>query len=71
MITLEKDYFEKYRDFLGGPVVKTLCFQTRGWRFDPWSGNPTFHVAKDNNKCKLPIHSKKYKDKNNYGKREL
>ena len=22
-------------DFLGGPVVKTLCFQCRGNRFDP------------------------------------
>ena len=21
-----------------GPVVKTLCFLCRGWKFDPWSG---------------------------------
>ena len=27
------------RDFPGGPVVKTLSFQCRGHRFDPWSGN--------------------------------
>ena len=25
-------------DFPGGPVVKTLCFQYKGHRFDPWSG---------------------------------
>ena len=24
-------------DFLGGPVVKTLCSQCRGPGFDPWS----------------------------------
>ena len=23
----------------GGPVVKTRCFQRRGHRFDPWSGD--------------------------------
>ena len=27
------------RDFPGGPAVKTLCFQCRGYGFDPWSGN--------------------------------
>ena len=26
-------------DFPGSPVVKTPCFQYRGCRFDPWSGN--------------------------------
>ena len=26
------------RDFLGGPVVKTLYFQCRRTRFDPWVG---------------------------------
>ena len=26
-------------DFPGGPVVKTLGFQCKGRRFDPWSGN--------------------------------
>ena len=26
-------------DFLGGPVVKTLCCQYRGCGFDPWLGN--------------------------------
>ena len=28
-----------YRDFPGGPVVKTLCFHCRGCGFNPWSGN--------------------------------
>ena len=32
-------------DFLGGPVVKTLHFQCRGPRFDPWSGNRTLHAT--------------------------
>ena len=27
------------RDFLGGPVVKTLRFRCRGHGFDPWFGN--------------------------------
>ena len=27
------------REFPGGPVVRTLCFQCRGHRFDPWLGN--------------------------------
>ena len=27
------------RDFLGGPVVKTLHSQCRGYRFNPWSEN--------------------------------
>ena len=26
-------------DFPGGPVVKILCFQHRGHRFNPWLGN--------------------------------
>ena len=36
------------RDFPGGPVVKTPCFQCRGRGFDPWSGNsdPTCGTAK-------------------------
>ena len=29
----------KYRDFPGGPVAKTLSSQCRGPRFDPWSGS--------------------------------
>ena len=29
----------KMRDFPGGPVVQTLCFQCRGHGFNPWSGN--------------------------------
>ena len=28
-----------YRDFPGGPVVKTPSFHCRGHRFDPWPGN--------------------------------
>ena len=27
------------RNFLGGPVARTSCFQGRGPGFDPWSGN--------------------------------
>ena len=27
------------QEFLGSPVVKTVCFQCRKHRFDPWSGN--------------------------------
>ena len=27
------------RDFLGGPVVKTLGFHCRGHGFSPWLGN--------------------------------
>ena len=27
------------RDFLGGPVARTLCFQCRGPRFNSWSEN--------------------------------
>ena len=26
-------------NFPGGPVIKTLCSQCTGYRFDPWSGN--------------------------------
>ena len=26
-------------DFLGVPMVKTLCFHCRGYRFDHWWGN--------------------------------
>ena len=29
----------KGRNFPGGPVIKTLCFQCRGRRFDPRSEN--------------------------------
>ena len=27
------------RNFPGSPVVKMLCFEYRGPRFNPWSGN--------------------------------
>ena len=33
------------RDFPGGPVAKTLCFQFRGHRFNPWSGNWIPHAT--------------------------
>ena len=29
-----------FRDFPGGPVVKTLCSQHRGRGFEIWTGNP-------------------------------
>ena len=28
-----------FGDFPGNPVVKDFTFQSRGCRFDPWSGN--------------------------------
>ena len=28
-----------FREFPGGPVVRTLCFHCRGCGFNPWSGN--------------------------------
>ena len=31
-------YKEGFRDFPGGPVAKTPCSQSRGPRFNPWSG---------------------------------
>ena len=39
-------------DFLGGPVVKPLCFHCRGPWFNPWSGNwdPTCCNAAKNKK---------------------
>ena len=27
------------RDFPGDPVIKILCFQGKGHRFDPWLGS--------------------------------
>ena len=49
----ELDIFPKktHRDFPGGPVVKTLCFQCRGPGFDPWSGNWILHAATKNPAC--------------------
>ena len=40
-IWLEDCYSRKggLRDFPGGAVVKIPHFQSRGCRFDPWSGN--------------------------------
>ena len=31
--------YKLYRDFPGGPVVRTPHFHYRGHKFDPWSGN--------------------------------
>jgi len=31
-------------DFSGGPVVKTPCFQCRGYRFDSWSRELSSHM---------------------------
>ena len=28
-----------FREFAGGPVVRTPCFHCQGPGFDPWSGN--------------------------------
>ena len=39
------------RDFLGGPVAKTLCSQCRGSGFDPWSGNEIPHATTTNLTC--------------------
>ena len=36
---------EKMRDFAGGPVVKTLHFQYRGYRFHCGWGTKILHVA--------------------------
>ena len=36
-----------WRNFPGGPIVKTLHFQCRGHRFDPWSGKILCVVAKN------------------------
>ena len=38
---------ENPKNFPSGPVVKTASFQSRGYRFHPWSGNyvPTCHGA--------------------------
>ena len=38
------------RDFPGGPVVKTLCFQCQGHGFDPWLGIP--HAMQHGQKIK-------------------
>ena len=35
--TMDKN--ASYQDFPGDPMVKTLHFQCKGHRFDPWSGN--------------------------------
>ena len=49
-----------YRDFPGGPLVKTLCFQCRGHRFDPCSGNldPKCCMAWSKIKTKLSLKNK-------------
>ena len=40
LIDLKRKHEEEaIRDFPGGPVAKTLSFQCRGPRFDPWLDN--------------------------------
>ena len=38
---MEKNIKKKniYREFSGGPVVKSLCFHCQGPGFNPWSEN--------------------------------
>ena len=38
-----KEY--EVRDFPGGPVAKTLCSQSMGPGFNPWSGNLMSYAA--------------------------
>ena len=49
----------RWREFPGGPVVRTLCFQCRGPGFDPWSGNldPTSHMAQPNTHTHTHTHT--------------
>ena len=51
--------YKVLRDFLGGPVVKTLCSQCRGPGFDPWSGNYIQHGAVKSSQAKTqdPTHA--------------
>ena len=44
---------EKMRDFPGGPVVKTLYFQCRGYRFHYGWGTKILHVAWLENKREM------------------
>ena len=39
LILLNGKILKEKQDFPGGPVVKTLNFHYRGYRFDPWSRN--------------------------------
>ena len=39
------------RDFPGGPVAKTPRSQCRGPRFNPWSGNETYHTTTKEPPC--------------------
>ena len=46
--TLKSNFKIQGRDLPGSPVMKTLGFQHRRYRFDPWSGvrDPPFLKAK-------------------------
>ena len=46
-------------DFPVGPGVKTLCFHSRGSRFNPWSRKFACHAAKK----KRHREEKRWKDK--------
>ena len=41
------------RDFPGGPVVKTLCFQCRGCGFNSWSGPKIPHMVWHSQEIKI------------------
>ena len=64
-------------DFLGGPVVKTSCFQCRGLGFNPWLRTNILHaygMAKNLGKKKYEknyLKKKKKMDCSRYQKKEL
>ena len=47
-ITGNTSEINRKRDFPGDPVVKTLCFLSRGHKFNPWSGNKEYLNNPDN-----------------------
>ena len=64
--TQEMNSFQSSREFLGGPVVRTLCFHCQGHGFHPWSGNynrtsrtarPKKTQTKQNLQCNFPTAS--------------
>ena len=49
--TAQQQKEKHFWDFPGDPVFKTLCYQFKGLRFHPCSGNydPTWHKARSEN----------------------
>ena len=45
-----KSYFE---EFLGSPLVRTLCFHCQGPRFDPWWGTKIPRAVQSGKKKKI------------------